>query len=263
MSMRKYLLLPQVLRLSLLAPRDQRQAWERYWSEIGSTGAGGQVLWDADVRGELDATVGRLRVHGDMSLPLVDLGCGNGRQARTLAAYASRVVGLDAAESAVRRAADESEDVPNAEFRPADVTEPGLGERLHAELGDVNVHLRGVLHVVDAGHLPAVVENIRALVGDRGVIHLCEADVHGDALDYLEVRGVTPTSMPDVVRRLVAAGVRPPSHFGAGELGRHFPEPAWCVLASGPTTMHGVPLTEGGPLQEIPSYFAVLRQKRR
>ena len=262
MSLRKYLLLPQVLRLSLHAPRDQRQAWERYWSEIGSTGPGGQVLWDADVRGEIDATVGRLRVHGDMSLPLVDLGCGNGRQARTLAAYASRVVGLDAAESAVRRAADESEDVPNAEFRQADVAEPGHGDRLHAELGDVNVHVRGVLHVVDDAHRPAVVENIRAMVGDRGVVHLCETDVPGDALEYLETQGATPTSMPDVVRRLVAAGVRPPAHFGAGELARYFPDAAWCVLASGPTTMHGVPLTEGGPLQLIPSYFAVLRAKR-
>jgi SAM-dependent methyltransferase len=262
-SLRKYLLLPQVLRLSLLAPRDQRQAWERYWSEIGSTGPHGQVLWDAGVRDEMDAAIGRLRVHADMSLPVVDLGCGNGRQARALAAYASRVVGLDAAESAVRRAADESEDVPNAEFRHADVTEPGLGERLHAELGDVNVHLRGVLHVVDAAHRPAVVENIRVLLGDRGVVHLCETDVPGDALEYLEVQGATPTSMPDVVRRLVAAGLRPPSHFGAGEVATHFPDAAWCVLASGPTTMHGVPLNEGGPLQLIPSYFAVLRQKQR
>ena len=263
MPLRKYLLLPQVIRLSLLAPRDQRQAWERYWAEIGSTGAGGQVLWDADVRAELDATVGRLRVHGDLSLPIVDLGCGNGRQARTLAAYAPRVVGLDAAESAVRRAADESEDVPNAEFRVADAAEPGLGESLHAELGDANVHLRGVLHVVDDAHRPAVVENIAALLGDRGVVHLCETDVRADALEFLQVQGATPTSMPDVVRRLVVAGVRPPSSFGVGELGKYFPDDVWCVLASGTTTLHCVPLTEGGNLQQIPGYFVVLRLKRR
>src|SRR5688572_8012398 len=120
MSLRKYLLLPQVLRLSLHAPRDQRQTWERYWSEIGSTGPQGQVLWDADVRDELDATVGHLRVYGDMSLPVVDLGCGNGRQARALAAYAPRVVGIDGSESAVKRATEESDGVPNAEFRVAD-----------------------------------------------------------------------------------------------------------------------------------------------
>jgi 2-polyprenyl-3-methyl-5-hydroxy-6-metoxy-1,4-benzoquinol methylase len=259
--MRKYLLLPQVIRLSLGAPRDPRQAWERYWSEIGSTGPHGQVLWDADVRGELDATVARLRVHGDMGLPLVDLGSGNGRQARALAAYTPRVVGLDAAESAVRRATDESEGVPNVEFRVADVTQRTLGECLAAELGDANVHLRGVLHEVDDAHRPAVVANIHALVGKRGVVHLCETDVRGDALEYLQSVGVTPTSMPDVVRRLVSSGVRPPSHFGDAELATFFPAETWRILASGPTTMYGVPLTPGGPLQHLPSFYAVLRRR--
>ena len=259
MSFRKYLLLPLVLRHSLRAPRDQRLAWERYWSEIGRTGPHGQVIWDADVRAELDATVGRLRVHADMSLPIVDVGCGNGRQARALAAYAPRVVGLDAAESAVRRAADESDGVPNVEFRVADATEPGLGQRLHDELGDANVHLRGVLHQTDAAHRPALVATLRTLVGTRGTVHLCESDVRVDPLEFLQLQGVTPTSLPDGVRRLVAAGVRPPSHFGAPELARYFPATAWCVLASGPTSMYGVPLERGGPLQQLPAHYAVLR----
>jgi SAM-dependent methyltransferase len=260
-SFRKYLLLPLVLRLSVRAPRDQRLAWERYWSEIGRTGPNGHVLWDADVRTELDATVGRLRVHADMRLPIVDIGCGNGRQARTLAAYAPRVVGLDAAESAVKRAADESDDVPNVEFRVADALTPGLGSRLHEELGDANVHLRGVLHQTDAARRPALVETLRALVGARGVVHLCESDVRVDPLEFLVLQGVTPTSVPDGVRRLIAAGVRPPSRFGAPELARCFPEAAWCVLASGATTMYGVPLERGGPVQQLPGYYAVVRPR--
>jgi SAM-dependent methyltransferase len=259
--MRKYLLLPQVLRLSLRAPRDRLQAWERYWSEIGSTGPRGQVLWDADVRDELDAVIGRLRLHADMGLPLVDLGCGNGRQARTLAAYAPRVVGIDASESAVRRAAQESEDVPNAEFRVADATDPDLGHELNTELGDTNVHVRGLFQETDAAHRPGLVATIRRIIGDRGVVHLCETDLDADPLEYLEVQGATPRSMPDVVRRLVAAGVRPPSPFGADERAAYFPDDEWDVLACGPTTMYGVPLAERGPLQIIPGYFAVLRRK--
>jgi SAM-dependent methyltransferase len=261
MSVRKYLLLPLVLRLTLRAPRDPRQAWERYWSEIGSTGPGGQVLWDAGVRGELDATVGRLRVHADMSLPIVDVGCGNGRQARALAAYAPRVLGIDAAESAVKRAVEESDGIPNAEFRVGDATRPGLGATLHDELGDANVHLRGVLHETDAAHRAALVANLRAIVGVRGTIHLCETDVRAHPLEYLQRQGATPTSMPDVVRRLLTAGIRPPSHFGAPELARYFPDGQWCVLASGPTTMYGVPLAPGATFQQIPSHYAVLRAR--
>jgi SAM-dependent methyltransferase len=259
MSMRKYLLLPQVLRLSLHTPRDQGEAWELYWSEIGSTGRRGQVLWDADVHDELDAAVARLRVHGDLGLPVVDLGCGNGRQARALAAYAPRVVGVDVSQSAVKRATEESDTVPNAEFRVADVTEAGLGRRLHAELGDANVHLRGVLHQL--ADPVALVANLRDLAGARGLVHLCETNLPADGLEFLEHQGATPRTMPDVVRRLVIAGIRPPRHFGAAELAACFHDDDWRVLVSGATTMHGVPLTEGGEIQRMPGFFAVLRRR--
>jgi hypothetical protein len=66
--------------------------------------------------------------------------------------------------------------------------------------------------------------------------------------------------MPDVVRRLIAAGVRAPSHFGPDQVAEYFPAPQWRVLAQGPTTTHGVPLQPGGPLQQIPSYWAVVRR---
>ena len=261
MTLRKYLLLPQVLRHSLRASRDQREAWERYWSEIGSTGRHGQVLWDADVRDDLDATVARLREHGDLGLPIVDLGCGNGRQARALAAYVPRVVGLDCSESAVKRATEESDGVPNAEFRVADVAEPGLGRRLNTELGDVNAHVRGLLHQVDDADRPDVVANLRDLVGTAGVVHLCETDVPGGALELLEEHGATPRTVPDVVRRLASAGIRPPRHFGAAELAACFADDDWRVVVSGPATMHGVPLAEGGDLQRLPGFFAVLRRR--
>jgi hypothetical protein len=65
--------------------------------------------------------------------------------------------------------------------------------------------------------------------------------------------------MPTMIRRLVASGVRPPSHFGAAEVAVHFPQPPWRVLAEGPTMMYGLPVRPGDQLQRIPSYFAVMR----
>ena len=79
-------------------------------------------------------------------------------------------------------------------------------------------------------------------------------------LEY-EIQGATPRSMPDVVRRLVAAGVHPPSRFGAAERAAYFPDDEWRVLACGPATMYGVALTEGGDTQAIPGYYAVLAPK--
>ena len=261
MSLRKYLLIPQLSLYAIRAPRDQGQAWERYWSSVRRTGADGEVLWDADQPAEIASVVERFRTHADLSLPLLDLGCGNGRQARALAGLFPRALGIDGSSAAIERARRESTDVDgrNVEFRVADLAAAGWGERLAADLGEANVHLRGVLHVVDAGRRAAMVDNLAALLGSRGTAYVCESDLAGDPLDYLLFQGVTPTSMPDVVRRLISAGVRAPSHFGPLQVAQYFPAPRWQVLEQGPTTMHGVPLRPGGPLQQIPSFYAVLR----
>jgi SAM-dependent methyltransferase len=256
-SGRKYLLIPLLTRYAMTAPRDQRRAWDRYWSSVRRTGAGGEVLWDAGQPAEVDSALARFRAHADPSLPAVDLGCGNGRQARALTEVAPRVVGVDRAAAAVERAEREA---PAVEFRVADITDPAFGPALHRELGDVNVHARGVLHVVDADRRAAVVANLAALAGARGTVFVCETDVAGDPLDYLLRLGATPTHLPPVMRRLIAAGVRAPSHFGAEQIAEYFPPP-WRVVDAGPAVMYGVPLRPGEPLQEIPSYQAVLRQE--
>jgi SAM-dependent methyltransferase len=261
MSRRKYLLIPLLTRYAITASRDQRRAWDRYWSSVRRTGAGGEVLWDAEQPAELDGVLARFRTHADRSLPAVDLGCGNGRQARALTEVAPRVIGVDRAPAAVERArADVGED-PTLEFRVADITDPAFGPALHEELGDVNVHVRGVLHVVDADRRPAVVANLAALAGTRGAVFVCETDVAGDPLDYLLWQGATPTRLPPVMRRLIAAGVRAPSHFGSEQVAEYFPPP-WRVVDDGPAVMYGVPVQPGGPLQEIPSHQAVLRVDR-
>jgi SAM-dependent methyltransferase len=262
MGWRKYLLIPQLTWYAARAPRDQRKAWERYWSGVDRTGVAGDVLWDADDDAELARIAELLRTYADPALPLVDLGCGNGRQARALAGTAARVLGVDGSAAAVRRAEQESAELPagrRPEFRLADVTEPGLGARLAAELGECTVHIRGVLHVLTPAQRAAVAENVAALAGRRGVVVVRETDAADDPLAYLVRQGATPTSMPDVVRRCVAAGIRPPSHFGAAELAAVFPAARWEVLEAGPGTLRGVPLRPGEPVQTIPAYHAVLR----
>ena len=257
MTWRRYLLVPRLLLTSLAAPRSPRRAWERYWSGVDRTGPGGQVLWDTDEPAEFERTAAHLREHADLSLPMVDLGCGSGRQAHALTALAPRVVGLDGAPAAVahaRRAWGSTVDL-----RVADIAEPGLGDRLAAELGDVNVHIRGVLHVLSDAQRRPVTETIAALLGRRGTLYLCETDQGGDPLDYLVAQGARPTHLPPAVHRLIRSGLRPPRHFGPAELAEFFPAPAWRVLAQGPATMFGVPVEPGGGPQRIPARFAVLR----
>ena len=259
MSWRKYLLIPQLQLYSLRAPRNQTRAWDRFWAGVRSTGDDSDVLWDVERAGETDFAADQLRRHADPSLPMVDLGCGNGRRARALAAFCPRVIGLDVSPAAIARARVESAELSNVEFRVADASDAAAGVRLAAEVGDANVHVRGVLHVVPPAARPAIVHTVARLLGARGTLFLSETNAAGDPLDYLLTQGVTPTRMPAMVRRLVASGVAAPSHFGEAELVRYFPPDRWTVLACGPTHMYGLPVRPGEEPQRIPSYFAVLR----
>jgi SAM-dependent methyltransferase len=263
MSWRKYLLIPQLSLYAVTAPRDQRRAWDRYWSGVRRTGADGEVLWDADADAEAAFTAARLRAHADLALPMVDLGCGNGRQARALTELGARVLGVDRSTAAIERACREATEAgTEVDFRVGDAAEPGLGQRVASEFGESNAHIRGVLHVIDPAARSIVVGNLSDLLGNRGTLYICESDAAGDPLDYLVKQGATPTRLPPAVRRLVAAGVRAPSHFGPDQVAEYFPPSRWRVLDSGPTVMYGVPLRPGGPRQEIPSFFAVLRVRR-
>ena len=93
MALRKFLLIPQLMWYGARAPRDQGEAWDRFWAGIERTGAGGEVLWDAASQEELDGVLARVLAHMDKSLPLVDVGCGNGRFSRLLAAHFPRCWG--------------------------------------------------------------------------------------------------------------------------------------------------------------------------
>lgn len=257
MGRSKYLLIPNLMLSSLGAPRDQGKAWERYWQGVRSTGPRGEVLWDADQPAERELLHAAWQRHADQALPVVDLGCGSGRQARDLAALGSRVLGLDGSASAIAHAVRGG---GPAEFRVADVAEPGLGARLHAELGDSNVHIRGVLHVLDDRERRGVAENVAALVGSRGMLYLSETDHAGDPLDYLVMQGARPTRIPAVVHRLIRAGVRAPRHFGQAELAAVFPLSGWRILEQDHIEVYAVPLHPGGPVQRIPGRYAVLNR---
>ncbi|MBV9425027.1 MAG: methyltransferase domain-containing protein [Solirubrobacterales bacterium] len=112
--------------------------WERWWSSVD--GKPGAVVWDA---AESDL-VADLEVFADAftpDLPVVDLGCGDGRQTRFLARHFQTVIGVDISPAAIEhaRAAD---DLENVSYRVLDARSSAEAERLHDELGDANVYIR-------------------------------------------------------------------------------------------------------------------------
>lgn len=249
-------MLPEIARLAVRTPRDSTKAWEGYWSRVRATGSAGEVLWDTEIGVEADQYSTPITAFMDTSLPVVDVGCGNGRWTRWLTGHFPSAMGVDVSASAVRRAGQEWPDVPGLTFRTVDLTAPGAGRLLHGELDDVNVFVRGVFHVLRPRERAALAANLQHLVGARGRVLLSETNVPGTTLSYLQSLGAKPGAIPLPLRHAIG-GIPAPGHFGAAERRRAFPDSVWTVLDDGAATIEAVPMA-GRRTTSIPAYVAML-----
>lgn len=269
-TLKKYLLVPKLVRLSAGAPRDHHIAWDRFWSGVKTTGATGDVLWDSGSDHEMQGYLGRLCLHLDPGLPVVDIGCGNGSFTRQLAWHFPHAVGVDVSDHAVRRARTESAGLTNVSYAVRDMTAPGAGSGLGGELhvlgaggqagAGANVFIRGVLHVLGERDRYALAENVRAITGVNGRVFLAETDFQGNAIDYVSHLGATLRSIPAPLEGAIR-GLPMPGRFGPRERGLAFPESQWELIEDGPATIETMPLSNPTRADLIPGYFAVLRAR--
>lgn len=229
-----------------------REAWEGFWRE--APGEQGAVFWDAEPALTAGVHLALFEPYVTFhALPLVDLGCGNGTQTRFLADRFPHVVGVDLSAAAVERArhADVAE---VATYRPLDAAEKSESQSLHAELGDVNVYMRGVLHQCDPEDRQPLMDGIATLVGERGRVFLVElSEAARDVLMGLaQGSDGPPPKLAPVLRHGIAPGeVRDDSvreHLGAAGL---------TVLASGELPLVTTEYTALGTRIELPSKWLV------
>lgn len=253
----------QVLRLRRQKPRTPHIAWQNFWNSVTATGDGGDVLWDASDAAEATRYRDILVANADLHLPLVDLACGNGRFTRTLAPAFPRTVGVDVAPAAVALAQVETaagEELSGTTFRALDMTEPGAGSLLHDDLGtDVNVFVRGLLHILTVAERQNLVGNIAALVGTRGVVLIAETNHRGSRIAYLERLGAGPRALPHALAKVIISGVPEPSSFGEAELAECFPAGRWNRALVDPTAViTTVPTDPSTPGNDLPGFVALL-----
>ncbi|GAB4100375.1 class I SAM-dependent methyltransferase [Sinomonas halotolerans] len=249
-------LLPVVLRLASHAPRNRADAWEQYWRTVPA----GEVLWDGSPKAEGAQYEELVRRHLDPGLPVLDVGCGNGTWTRWLAERFPEAVGIDQSASAVEQAAREASGVPNAAFGVLDALDDGAGGALRERVGEANVFVRGVFHVLRPGARRTLAANLREAVGSRGRVLLTETNFRGSGLAYLEHLGATARHIPGPLRKAIET-LPQPGHFGPRELRRAFPASDWTLLEETEVVIGTVPLAEPGVPgvpAEIPGYCAVL-----
>lgn len=262
MSWKSVLIVPNILWRQRHAPKEVSTRWDAYWGSISSTGDHGEVLWDSESAAEAERYLEELRRHCDLTLPIVDAGCGNGRFARLLAGVFPFTLGVDLAPRAIALANAESRGIPNLAFRAVDLTAPRVGAKLAAELGEANVFVRGVLHTLERRNRQVMAENLRDILGARGTLLLAETDFPGSILEYLEHLGATPISLPRPLERAIATGIPRPTHFGSAEMADCFHADEWDVLVSERSVIETVPLRTLDEPETLPGWLAILRTRQ-
>ncbi|MEU5086467.1 class I SAM-dependent methyltransferase [Streptomyces sp. NPDC021356] len=229
-----------------------RQAWEGFWREAPD--GPGAVFWDAAPEVTAGLHVPLFAPHlADSGLPLVDLGCGNGTQTRFLAGRFPRVVGADIAAAAVGRARH-ADPAGRAAYRVLDAADKAEAQALHAELGDVNVYMRGVLHQCEPDDRQSLVDALAVLVGERGRIFLVE--LSEAARPVLGRLAQDPAGPPPKLAPVLRHGIAP-GEVADAAVPRYLRSAGLTVLVSGEAPLTTTESAPDGTRMELPSRWLV------
>ncbi|MEU6064391.1 class I SAM-dependent methyltransferase [Streptomyces sp. NPDC047082] len=234
-----------------------REAWEGFWREAPDEQ--GAVFWDAEPALSAGIHLALFEPHlTDPGLPLLDLGCGNGTQTRFLADRFPHVVGADIAAAALDHARH-ADRAGQASYRLLNAAEKSETETLHAELGDANVYMRGVLHQCEPDDRQPLVDGIAALVGERGralLVELAEA-----ARPVLLGLAQSPSGPPPKLAPIFRHGIAP-GEVADDAVPEYLRSAGLTVLASGELPLTTAEFRPDGTRIELPSKWLVAGRTR-
>ncbi|MEU5682655.1 class I SAM-dependent methyltransferase [Streptomyces venezuelae] len=230
-----------------------RAAWEGFWREAPDEP--GAVFWDAEPILTAGLHLALFEPHMTaVGLPVVDLGCGNGTQTRFLADRFPRVLGVDLSAAALEHArrADPADQV---DFRELDAVEKSEAEQLHAEIGDANIYMRGVLHQCDPADRQPLLDSIATLLGERGRAFVVEPSEAARPVLMGLAQG--PAGPPPKLAPIFAHGLAP-AEVEDASVGSYVEAAGLVVLASGELPLTTTEFTSDGTRIELPSRWLVI-----
>jgi SAM-dependent methyltransferase len=232
--------------------QEYRQAWEGYWS--ATSDLPGEAIWDSDPSLNSVPHSELLLPYADASLPVVDLGCGNGTQTRYLATRFARAIGVDLSHAAIEHAS-RADHEGVAEFAQLDLADGDAVRALHERIGDTNVYMRAVIHQSEPKVRPAVAAAVAELVGDKGRAFV--AELSQESRTVLQRAAQGPSGPPEKLRRVFDHGLKPASATDE-EVPDLLREAGLAILATGDTALPQTEQMPDGTRIDLPARWFVL-----
>lgn len=229
-----------------------REAWEGFWSATSDTP--GEAIWDAAPSLSAVPHSALLLPYADASLPVVDLGCGNGTQTRYLATRFARAIGVDLSQAAIARAR-RADPEGVAEFIQLDLVDGDAVRALHQRIGDTNVYMRAVIHQSEPEARPAVAAAVATLLGERGRAFV--AELTPASKDVLQQASQGPQGPPEKLRRVFEHGLKPASATEE-EVPEVLRAAGLTILDSGDTVLPQTECLPDGTRIDLPARWFVL-----
>lgn len=224
--------------------------WNSYWSDLAAEPHA--AIWDVDPELAAALHLPLFQAHVDPTLPMIDLGCGNGTQTAYLGRHFDRTIGVDISDTAIRRA-QALNSSPSTEYRQLDVLDLEAVNRLHQETGDVNVYVRTVIHQLGPAEWPTFVEAVATLTGRAGAAFLVEL---GPAAHQYFTDTIATHGLPDKLGQALEHGLRP-AELPEGELVNLLQAHGFHIVARGPLDYHTTQELPDGDRMVIPAEYVV------
>lgn len=156
--------------------------WEAFYQGKSEGKNPNGPLWDVGTEDSVALDWPMFQKFADLDLPILDVGCGYGKEAVWFSKHFQQVFASDVSLTAVNRARKAC-DQEGVEFFVSDWSEPDEGEKLRQAHGAMNVYIRAVLHQMkDVDRLTAMRNISSCLAGSNAVCFITEvapdAQVH-------------------------------------------------------------------------------------
>lgn len=193
----------------------------------------------------------------DITIPIVDIGCGVGTQSFYMGSKFKRVFGFDVSKTAIDLART-SCTKENVQFRVFDVLDVNQAKSLHQEIGDVNIYMRGLLHQITPEDRANAIESISILLGKKGVLYMLELTENANLFFAQLLRKNDKAAK--AIESTLLPGITASYGVNVEKIFDYFPLSKFQLLDSGKKAIKFKINTESSFI-DVPSSFAILKTK--